>query len=211
MKKYSTYPTNDKKYVCQTGQCKEFYVESVEFCKLEISQGTPGDTGPLGPQGTQGIQGPIGPQGPPGNTTSAILCEECVKYWLHFINKPGNTQNVVNSLMDGINNINFGPVFCRDATPINTLPGVECLDDQDVDERIDEQSQLFEICQQLKLALEFSNPTNTLAQAITSLTTIEQRILTTLPGGNEEVGEVIMAIFDCFEESLLPVLFPPTP
>ena len=109
--------------------------------------------------------------------------------------------------MEGINTINFGPVFCRDATPVNTFPGVECLDKKDTDERIDEQSQLFEICQQLELALEFSTPTNTLAQAITSLATIE---LTSLLGSNEEVDEDIMAIFDCFEESLLPALFPST-
>ena len=38
MKKYSTYPTKDKKYVCQTGQFQGFYVESVEFCKLEYQQ-----------------------------------------------------------------------------------------------------------------------------------------------------------------------------
>jgi hypothetical protein len=50
MKKYSTYPTKDKKYVCQTGQFKGFFVESVEFCKLEI---------PVGPQGPQGPAGQI--------------------------------------------------------------------------------------------------------------------------------------------------------
>jgi hypothetical protein len=60
MKKYSTYPTKDKKYVCQTGQFQGFFVESVEFCKLKIAQG------PLGPQGLPGIPGAIGPQGPPG-------------------------------------------------------------------------------------------------------------------------------------------------
>jgi hypothetical protein len=68
MKTYSTYPTKDKKYVCQTGQFKGFYVESVEFCKLKIAQG------PQGPQGIPGIPGAIGPQGPPGpnelNSTS---------------------------------------------------------------------------------------------------------------------------------------------
>jgi hypothetical protein len=51
MKTYITYPTKDKKYVCQTGQFKGFFVESVEFCKLEI---------PSGPQGPQGPQGPVG-------------------------------------------------------------------------------------------------------------------------------------------------------
>ena len=234
---YSTYQTDDKKYECRTGPFEGFFVSSVEFCKhikfddndkrdIENNRtgaqgppgpqgppglnGTQGPTGPQGIQGERGFNGTIGPQGPPGNATSEILCEECIKYWLHFLNEPGNPQNVVNSLMDGINTINFGPVFCRDATPINPLSGVECLDKQDTDERIDEQSQLFEICQQLELALEFSTPTNTLAQAITSLATIEQRILTSLGGGNEERGEDIIAIFDCFEESLLPALFPPT-
>ena len=39
---YSKYPTKDKKYACQTGQFKGFFVESVEFCKLTIAQGSPG-------------------------------------------------------------------------------------------------------------------------------------------------------------------------
>jgi hypothetical protein len=51
MKTYSTYPTKDKKYVCQTGQFEGFFVESVEFCKLKI---------PAGPQGPQGPEGPAG-------------------------------------------------------------------------------------------------------------------------------------------------------
>lgn len=68
MKKYSTYPTKDKKISCQTGQFEGFFVESVEFCKLKIAQG------PAGPQGIPGIPGAIGPQGPAGpnelNSTS---------------------------------------------------------------------------------------------------------------------------------------------
>ena len=63
MKKYSTYPTKDKKYVCQAGQFKGFFVESVEFCKLKIAEGP---QGPQGPQGIQGIQGPKGDKGDTG-------------------------------------------------------------------------------------------------------------------------------------------------
>lgn len=48
MKTYSTYPTKDKKYVCQKGQFKGFFVESVEFCKLEIPAGPQGPAGPAG-------------------------------------------------------------------------------------------------------------------------------------------------------------------
>jgi hypothetical protein len=57
MDKYSTYPTKDKKYVCQTGQFEGFFVKSLEFCNLEI---------PAGPQG---------PEGPPGqiNFTNTYL------------------------------------------------------------------------------------------------------------------------------------------
>jgi hypothetical protein len=38
---YSKYPTKDKKIACQTGQFEGFFVESVEFCKLTIAQGSP--------------------------------------------------------------------------------------------------------------------------------------------------------------------------
>lgn len=46
--KYSKYPTKDNKLACKTGQFEGFFVESAEFCNLEIAQG------------------PSGPQGPPG-------------------------------------------------------------------------------------------------------------------------------------------------
>ena len=57
MKTYSTYPTEDKKYVCQTGPFKGFFVESVEFCKLTIAAGPQGPIGPAGPQGPTGATG----------------------------------------------------------------------------------------------------------------------------------------------------------
>jgi hypothetical protein len=75
---YSQYPTDDKKYECQTGPFEGFFVSSVEFCKhvkfddndrrdnRTGSQGPPGPTGPAGPQGIQGPIGPNGTQGPPG-------------------------------------------------------------------------------------------------------------------------------------------------
>jgi hypothetical protein len=83
---YSQYPTDDKKYECQTGPFEGFFVSSVEFCKhVKIdkerkdnktgTQGPPGPAGPTGatgatgatgPQGIQGIQGLIGPNGTQG-------------------------------------------------------------------------------------------------------------------------------------------------
>ena len=58
MKKYSTYPTKDKKYVCQTGQFKGFFVESVEFCKLEIPAGPQGPAGQINFTNTYSVVGP---------------------------------------------------------------------------------------------------------------------------------------------------------
>ena len=78
---YSTYPTNDNKYECQTGPLEGFFVSSVEFCKFKFDDNKRdnnnriGTQGPPGPQGPQGIQGPIGPngtQGPPGIVNSEL-------------------------------------------------------------------------------------------------------------------------------------------
>ena len=92
---YSQYPTEDKKYECQTGSLEGFFTSSVEFCKQvkfddkknrdgkvgpQGPVGVNGTQGPTGPQGIQGIQGPTGPngtQGPSGitfiNSTTAYL------------------------------------------------------------------------------------------------------------------------------------------
>src|SRR5687767_2919177 len=86
-RKYSKYPTDDKKYECRTGPFEGFFVSSVEFCKhvkfddkdrkdIRDRDNRTGTQGPPGPQGPQGIQGPIGPngtQGPPG-IVNAELC-----------------------------------------------------------------------------------------------------------------------------------------
>ena len=72
---YSKYPTDDKKYECQTGAFEGFFVGSVEFCKhvkfdkddrKDNRTGTQGPPGPAGPQGIQGPPGPTGATGPQG-------------------------------------------------------------------------------------------------------------------------------------------------
>ena len=91
---YSTYPTDDKKYECQTGPLEGFFTSSVEFCKhvkfddkkdrdTKVGppgpvgpQGAIGPTGPQGIQGTQGIQGPIGPNGTQGPAGPAEILPE---------------------------------------------------------------------------------------------------------------------------------------
>lgn len=60
------------KIVCQKGQYEWFFVESVEFCKLNKTQGPTGQQGPIDPKrhkefsiqcpiSPNGTQGPIGP------------------------------------------------------------------------------------------------------------------------------------------------------
>ena len=61
---YSTYPTEDKKYECQTGPFEGFFVGSVEFCKF--NKFDKDDRKDNNRTGTQGPPGPQGPQGPAG-------------------------------------------------------------------------------------------------------------------------------------------------
>jgi hypothetical protein len=80
---YSKYPTDDKKYECQTGPFEGFFVGSVEFCKFNKfddkdrkdnrtgTQAPPGPQGPIGPAGPQGIQGLPGSTGATGATGPA--------------------------------------------------------------------------------------------------------------------------------------------
>lgn len=62
---YSTYPTDDKKYECRTGQFEGFFVSSVEFCKHNKFDDKDRDRDNNRTE-TQGPQGPAGPQGPVG-------------------------------------------------------------------------------------------------------------------------------------------------
>jgi hypothetical protein len=74
---YSQYPTDDKKYECQTGPFEGFFVSSVEFCKhikfdnkddrKDNQTGTQGPPGPQGPKGDTGATGATGSQGLPGS------------------------------------------------------------------------------------------------------------------------------------------------
>jgi hypothetical protein len=84
---YSQYPTDDKKYECQTGPFESFFVSSVEFCKhvnfddrkdhsRDNRTGTQGPPGPQGIQGERGFNGTQGIQGERGfNGTQGIQGE----------------------------------------------------------------------------------------------------------------------------------------
>jgi len=109
IKKYSTYSTKDKKYVCKKGQFEGFYVESVEFCGLKIAQG------PLGPQGIEGIQGPIGPnstQGPPGPQGQSVI-----------ITLNDTNTYIVNSFFTEVNASSYECVFAICDTEDSIISG----------------------------------------------------------------------------------------
>ena len=83
------------------------------------------------------------------------------------------------------------------------LLNVICLDRNEPNEQIDEQSQLFEICEQLELALEYlvgGGFTPEQALAVIEALAIPDTL-------NEVDSADLRAIFDCFEEDLLPALF----
>jgi hypothetical protein len=136
MKKYSTYPTKDKKYVCQTGQFQGFFVESVEFCKLKIAQGPQGIPGPTGPQGIPGPQGHSGLNTinstnlylligavngtiPPATIISSVTCDlgDVIYEDGHTINNFGNTTTIEFS----------GPDFENPATYFYVVEGNNIL------------------------------------------------------------------------------------
>ena len=60
---YSQYPTDEKKYECQTGQLEGFFTSSVEFCKNIKFDNKDDSKDPR--NNTTRTQGPVGPQGPP--------------------------------------------------------------------------------------------------------------------------------------------------
>ena len=174
--------------------------------------GTDGEDGAQGPQGLQGIQGlrgfngTNGAQGPPGTPASEdaqIICEECVKYWLHFLNT-GGVNDLIEALIDAINEVNWGEPGCI-PPPLNTNSSVICLSQGSVSSEQD-YAQLFEICEQLELALTFLVSTGLTPQQ--ALDRIETLVLADTP---TDVDRVVIGLFDCFAEDLLPVLFPTPP
>ncbi len=108
--------------------------------------------GAQGPPGDDGTQGPRGPPGPAASEDAQIICEECIKYWLHFLNT-GGVNDLIEGLIDAINEVNWGETTCT-PPPLNTNSSVICLT-QGSPSSEQTYAQLFEICEQLELALRF--------------------------------------------------------
>jgi hypothetical protein len=104
---YSTYPTDDKKYECQTGPLEGIFVSSVEFCKFnkfgdkdrkDIRDNRTGIQGPPGPAGANStVPGPKGPQGPIGpNGTQGIQGPSGITQLIYGTNVYLVTNSTVN-------------------------------------------------------------------------------------------------------------------
>jgi hypothetical protein len=168
--------------------------------------GAPGEDGAPGAPGEDGAPGAPGAQGPPGTPASEdaqIICEECIKYWLHFLNT-GGVNDLIEGLIDAINEVNWGETTCT-PPPLNTNSSVICLT-QGSPSSEQNYAQLFEICEQFELALRFLVSTGLTPQQ--ALDRIETLVLADTP---TDVDRVVTGLFDCFAEDLLPVLFPTPP
>ena len=169
--------------------------------------GKDGHDGKNGKQGPPGPPGPPGPTGPPGKDAAndtQIICEECIKYWLHYLNS-GGVNELIEELSEAINEVNFGTNETCTPPPVNTNPGVECLTIGSPSSEFN-YSQLFEICEQLDLALIYldAQPDTTPQEALTIIETL------VLADANSDVDRVVQGLFDCFEEDLLPGTIPST-
>ena len=143
----------DKKYVCQRGQFEGFYVESVEFCKLKIAQGSPGLQGQQGPPGPQGPMEPPGepvPQDPnqinptsiyevgasatastegTGEATSTAMCDQgdsALSGSYGIANTPVFVTDLISETRDGWVTTVSGPSIGNDVVTIRTF--VNCFD-----------------------------------------------------------------------------------
>jgi hypothetical protein len=143
--KYDKEP-KEKKFLCKYGPLTGVFVKDKKFCDKK----TP----------------------PTPEEDAELQCEECIKYWGHTLEQ-GQFRQFINYFSEWINAINFDfqPVLsspnnppqtpCAERLGNNTLvegdnpnPNVECLPlaFNDLERNL---SQVFEICEQLELALEY--------------------------------------------------------
>ncbi|MGB9169004.1 MAG: YncE family protein [Nitrososphaeraceae archaeon] len=132
-------------------------------------------------------------------TDEQIICEECIKYWLNFLNSP-QTGTLLNALINTINIVNFDNSNCSNLSPV--VLGATCLTTGSSSAPYNT-AQLFEICQNLKLALNYLVIEKGFS-AEDVLAVIENAVKSQT---NPEIDRVVQGLFDCFEEALLPAIF----
>jgi hypothetical protein len=198
---YSKYPTKDKKFVCKYGPLEGVFVKDKKFCDK---------VPPPTPENDAGLQ-----------------CEECIKYWSHTLNQ-GQFRTFINDLAEYINSINF------DFTPSTSQPHTTCSpagpnanpnDDviclpiaaNNAEQNL---AQVYEICEQLELALEWIVSNNTkypnvdtiteafedvFAPGFLALLSAGQSESCTPEGGNQECRTAI-GLLECLNDKLIPIL-----
>jgi len=139
-----------------------------------------------------------------------LQCEECFKYWLHFLNQQ-QAQNFINDVSEFINSVNFD--FTPSTAPgqrnigctevgdnPNEAEGVECLP---IAESNDANTlpQLTEICLQLELAVQFLAGTDDIEEGFDTFRTGIEAFISTGPG-----SQIIEGLMDCLEFNWLPTL-----
>jgi len=130
-----------------------------------------------------------------------VICEECIKNWLGFLNS--SQQNILlNALVNAINIVNFDGMPCTSTTP-PVDAGATCLTALPPGSEYT-MGQLAEICENLKLALNYlvfilDTPNQKEALAI-----IENVVK---PETNQDVSIIVQGLFDCLERVLLPLTF----
>ena len=96
---YSTFPTDNNKYECQTGPLEGFFVSSVEFCKKvkfdkDESKRDINRTGPPGPPG---------PPGSGNNNSTLVNTFNCINP--NVININTDTNQSSSSLLSGLQSL----------------------------------------------------------------------------------------------------------
>lgn len=179
---YSTYPTYDKSFSCQTGQFEGFFVEAEEFCNLEITQG---QRGQQGQQGIQGPKGDKGEQGLPGingkdgvSELNSDPCNDCLLFGLFELDS-GRIILDANITLPIVGETSIS--LALDNSTIELL-----MEQLKVEFNLPDNANIFDICS----AIDASIDAGTIETEINGLSTAIGTQLTSLT--NEKITEEII-------------------
>jgi hypothetical protein len=189
---YSKYPTKEKKVVCKYGPFEGFFVVDKKFCKPPPPPPTPEED-------------------------AGLQCEECFKYWMHFLNQQ-QASEFIDDVAEYINSINFDftpsqapgqqhPTCTPVGPDANPSDDVECLPISASSDS-NTAAQLFDICEQLELAILWIAERDNVS--------ITEAFETFVDGLIEFIDEgpgsqIVVGLTDCLRERLLPILVEENP
>lgn len=129
---------------------------------------------------------------PPEIDGELLACEECFKYWLHFLDG-GNTRDFIRAISNAINDLGFGEDGCDVIpTPVGCLP----VPGQGATE-LSDLAQVFEICEALDLLFE-EGIIDSLQDLVTEATESETGGDPVINGTPQE--EVLDGLIECLAE-----------